>query len=249
MAKKNNAVVIAEGETDDETIHEGEVLTGENYEQYADRLADTIEGCEVMVEDVKAHSKEGRMKLFITATSICITCATKGHPAMFLVDKFFAALGDEGKNQYRSNSFRKFFETAGPFAWDTNRMVKTADGKKEEKKAGLVLHETKRSDFLSARNKNKAAFDSGLMKVSPWQMAGREAGYVPVDVPATLRALAKRARKNLTKDHITKTKATATDVSENNLDLLDQVEELLLRYDQAKNRAPAHVHAEPVTMQ
>jgi hypothetical protein len=68
-------------------------------------------------------------------------------------------------------------------------------------------------------------------------------------VPSTLRALAKRARKNLTADHIKKTKATAEDVASNNVDLLDQVEELLLRYDQARNRAPAQVHAEHTTQQ
>jgi hypothetical protein len=253
-AKANPVAVVASGETDDHEEQQGEplngeVVEGEDYQQYSAQLVDTIEGCEGLIVQVQSHSKEGRRLLFITASSICVTALAQGQRAMPLVDKFFKSLGEEGKNQYRANSFRKFFETAGPFVWDTERMVKSADGKKEVKKAGLVLHDKKRSDLNIARSKDKAAFDSGLMKISPWKMAGREAGYVAVDVPSTLRALAKRARKNLTADHIKKTKATAEDVASNNVDLLDQVEELLLRYDQARNRAPAQVHAEHTTQQ
>jgi hypothetical protein len=248
----NPVSVVASGETegDDEEegeTLEGEVLEGEDFQQYSTQVTDDVAEVRGLIIQVKAHSKEGRRLMFITASSICVCALTRGQEAMPLLDEFIAALGEEGKNQYRTNSFRKFFETAGPFVWDTNRMVKKGD--KEVKKAGLVLHETKRSDLLKARNKDKVAFDSGLMKVSPWKMAGREAGYVPVDVPATLRALAKRARKNLTPEHIAKTKATGEDVAENNLALLDQIEEMLLRYDQARNRAPAQTHVEHATQQ
>jgi hypothetical protein len=195
-------------------------------------IADTDPKFDAQEKKVVSHNKQTAHLLFTFAASASVMSMISNDVSY--INRFMATLGADRRNMFRTNSWRIYFERTGPVEWDKNRMVKKGD--REVKEPGFVMHKTKRATMQKNRAKDKASFDSGLLKTAPWNLAGPEQEYKAIDLPKLIAQLVKLAKRQTDEAYLERTSATEEDVKENDLRPLKDLMALSEKYP-AKRRA------------